>query len=71
METLERISNLLQKNLLNVKKIIEIKDDVDDYIENSDEQDFQENAELFDELELDKFDSSAACNTSFIYLSIY
>jgi len=66
MDILERISNLLQKNLLSVKKIIEIKDDVDDYTENSNEQDYQDNAELFDELELDKYDSSASASKRFI-----
>ena len=85
-ETLERISNLLQKNLISVKKVCrlsvamttafvqavcdligalfvqisEIRDEVEDYLENGDQQDYKENLELFDDLELDKFDSSAS-----------
>jgi len=60
METLERISNMLQKSLISVKKIQEIKYDVDDFIENSDQPDYSVNADLFEELELDKYDSASA-----------
>ena len=41
-------------------QISEIRDEVEDYLENGDQQDYKENLELFDDLELDKFDSSAS-----------
>ncbi len=47
----------LKKNLL---KVQEIRYDIDDFIENSDQPDYSINTELFDELELDKYDSSAS-----------
>jgi len=62
METLERIGSMLQKSQLSVKKVQEIKDDVDDFIENSDEPDYSINPDLFEELELDKYDSASAQN---------
>jgi len=46
-----------KKNLL---KVQEIRYDIDDFIENSDQPDYSINTELFDELELDKYDSSAS-----------
>lgn len=64
METLERIGTMLQKQQLSVKKVQEIKYDIDDFIENSDQPEYSINPDLFEELELDKYDSaSALCET--------
>ena len=51
------------KNLLFYLKVQDVKDDVDFYIENNGQADFPENMDnldLFDDLELDKYDDSAA-----------
>ncbi len=51
------------KNLLFSLKVQDVKDDVDFYIENNGQADFPENMDnldLFDDLELDKYDDSAA-----------
>ncbi len=60
VETLERLAKILKKNLISVKKVQEIKDDVDFYVDNNDKADFPENLDnldVFDELEMEKFDS--------------
>lgn len=54
---LEKILNMLQENQLSYKKIIDIKDSVDDYIKRNDESDYEEMSDLFEELELDKISS--------------
>jgi len=59
LDTLERIGKMVRKNQFSVKKVQEIRYDIDDFIENSDQPDYSINTELFDELELDKYDSSA------------
>lgn len=64
METLERIGTMLQKQQLSVKKVQEIKYDIDDFIENSDQPEYSINPDLFEELELDKYDSASAQNDS-------
>jgi hypothetical protein len=42
---------------------------VDDFIENSDQPDYSVNADLFEELELDKYDSASARNQSSLFCS--
>lgn len=64
IETLERIGTMLQKQQLSVKKVQEIKYDIEDFIENSDQPDYSINPDLFEELELDKYDSASAQNDS-------
>jgi CCR4-NOT transcription complex subunit 3 len=58
LDTLERISNMVSKKQFSVKKVQEIRYDIDDFIENSDQPDYSINPDLFEELELDKYDSS-------------
>lgn len=58
LDTLERIGNMVSKNQFSVKKVQEIRYDIDDFIENSDQPDYSINPDLFEELELDKYDSS-------------
>lgn len=71
MDTMERLSNILKKNLINVKKVQEIKDDIDYYIDNNDKTDFPENLDnldVFEELEIEKYDSTASnCNLIYYY----
>ena len=52
--TLERLYNMLNENMICCKKIQDCKDEVDHYIEHNQDTDFEENADLFEELELDK-----------------
>ena len=51
-------------------QIQEIKYDVDDFIENSDQPDYSVNADLFEELELDKYDSASARKFTFINFTV-
>jgi CCR4-NOT transcription complex subunit 3 len=68
MSKLRRIGNMVKKNLINVKKVNEIKDDVDFYIENNDQADFVDNMdEVFDELELDKYDSASSTSRNYLF----
>lgn len=64
LDTLERIGSLLQKSQLSVKKVQEIKYDVDEFIENSDQPDFLIKDDPFEDLELDKYDSTSTQNDS-------
>ena len=60
IESLERTSNVLKKNLIAVNKVQEIKDDIDFYIETSEQGDFsegQDSMEIFEEI-LEKYDST-------------
>ena len=62
MDTLERLSRILKKNLINIKKVQEIKEDIDYYIDNNDKADFPENLDnldVFEELEMEKYDSNS------------
>lgn len=62
MDTLERLARILKKNLINIKKVQEIKDDIEFYVDNNDKADFPENLDnldVFDELEMEKYDSTA------------
>jgi CCR4-NOT transcriptional regulation complex NOT5 subunit len=52
--TLERVYNMLNDNNICCKKIQDCKDEVDHYIEHNQDTDFEENADMFEELELDK-----------------
>lgn len=49
---------MLQDNTISYKKIQDVKDDVDDYIDHNQEPDFDDNLYLFDDLELDKISAS-------------
>ena len=60
IENLERTSSMLKKNLIGVKKVQDIKDDIDAYVENCEEGDYTENLdnmEIFEEI-LEKYDST-------------
>ncbi len=59
---------MVKKNLISVKKVQEIKDDVDYYVENYDQADFptnMDNLDIFDDLELEKYDSAASARKLF------
>jgi CCR4-NOT transcriptional regulation complex NOT5 subunit len=58
MNTLETLINLIQDNQISSKKIFDIRDSVDDYVDRNMEPDFEEILDLFDELELDKIIAS-------------
>jgi len=69
LETLERIGNMLQKKQLSIKKVQDIRYDLDDFIENSDQPDYMINPDLFEELELDKQDSNSSKSNMWRILS--
>ena len=63
VDTLERVSHIVKKNLISIKKVQEIKEDVEYYVENNDQSDFpsnMDNLDIFEDLELEKYDSSSA-----------
>lgn len=60
---------MLQKKQLSIKKVQDIRYDLDDFIENSDQPDYMINPDLFEELELDKQDSNSSKSNMWRILS--
>lgn len=58
MNNLEKLISMVQDNSIGVKKVQDIKEDIDEYIEHNEEPDFEENQYLFDDLNLDKIMSN-------------
>ena len=58
---------MIQDNQISYKKVLDIRESVDDYVERNNEPDFEEITDLFDELELDKIAASTSC-VSFIII---
>ena len=54
MNKLETILNMVQESKIELQKVQDIKEDIDEYIEHNEEADFEENPYIFDDLELDK-----------------
>ena len=66
VETLEKLSRILKKNLINLKKVQDVKDDIDFYIDNNDKSDFPENLDnldIFEDLEIEKFATAIGCKS--------
>ena len=60
---------MLQKKQLSIKKVQDIRYNLDDFIENSDQPDYMINPDLFEELELDKQDSNSSKSNMWRILS--
>jgi CCR4-NOT transcriptional regulation complex NOT5 subunit len=58
INTLDKLVNMLQDNQISYKKVLDIRESIEDYVERNNEPDFEEISDLFDELELDKIAAS-------------
>ena len=58
INTIDKLVNMLQDNQISYKKVLDLRESIDDYVERNNEPDFEEISDLFDDLELDKIAAS-------------